>query len=876
MREGIARERTGNWQAAAVLYRRALEYRPGDEEATWRLARCLVKTGDESSAAELLRGLIAREPGHAEAALLLGQVLIRKGKAAEAAEVLETALKSRPADPRLLLESGRAWLAAGRAQRALPHLQKVRDQGAEASLLLGLCYLALNKPDAAEGPLRAAVAAGAGPQAALALAEVYLSQKRWLDVVVLTRPLAAKNPKNWRAWWLLGEGYLGLADVAGASDAFSRAVATSSPDQRRTVWLRAAKTAMGADLPEIVLKLATAAPTPGDAEILALQAQAAERLLRWAIAAEVWERAAQTKPSLLADAARCWLAAGRQARALRCLDRLGASDPAALQQAARLALATGQPAAAEKYLRRLLALRPADRELHLALAELLARTDQGAAAARQAHEALPKDADAWRLIARIYEAAGMPHAAAAAAVRAWKARPGLPEAELAARLLRRSGAWNDLAAILGKATTFSDALRIEVAYLALHEGAPAEALKALGKAAGAEFEALRAEAYFKLGKGSEGLACVAKAWEAPSADRPRIAYLLQSAPLDTQTRKDAIELATRWALRDDCPPEAVDALLRLLAADFGEAQMPQRVAVLARLPKASLALTQAAVRRLVEAGSAAEALAIIAAKLRGVKDAEARSRLSALAGWVCLSVGDVRGAAAHLGRAAASKKQPNVLARLVLLQHSGKADEALRAALDALARAWAEGAPDAEALVGFMRAACTPGDFLAWARQYQGDRADVALVQAEAARAAGDLTKAITLLRDAPQTRPVQRLYVESLVSAGRAAEAEPTVAALLRSMPQAADYALAGDVAAAGGDWSNAAWWYALALARAGATGAPDLAAKLGNAADRAGMDNTARQWLAQAATEALPAADRDSAEARLREALKLPQTGP
>lgn len=872
MREGASRERAGNWQAAAILYRRALEYRPGDKEATWRLARCLVKTGDEAGAAKLLRGLLAHDPGHAEAALLLGQVLIRKGKAAEAAAVLQTALKLRPADKHLLAETGRAWLAAGRAGRALLHLQKVQGEGAEANLLLGLCYLALNKPEAAERPLRAAVAGGAGPQAALALAEVYLSQKRWLEVVALTQPVTAKYPKNWRAWWLLGEGYLGLADVAGASEAFVKAVATVPQDQKRPAWLRAAKMALGAALPEIVLKLAPAAPAQGDPEILALQAVAAESLSRWALAAQTWEQAARTKPSLLSNAGRCWLAAGNRDRALRCLDRLSASDPAALQQAARLALASSRPEAAEKYLRQLLALRPADRELHLALAELLLRMGRRAAAARQAHEALPKDADAWRLIARICEAADMPQAAAAAALRAWNARRGLPEAELAARLLRRCGAWDDLAALLAEVSSFSDCLRLEVAHLALHRGRAGEALKALGMLAGAEAEALRAEAYLRAGQGQEAVAALARAWDAAGADRTKLAWLLRRLAPDAQARKRATELASQLALRDDCPPELVGALTHLLTAEFGVEQVPRRLAALARLPRASLALTEAAAKSLMQAGAVAEALPLVFARLQNTKDSRTRLRLLALAGRVCLTAGDIPGAAHYLSDVAAAKNQPAVLARLVQVKHSHRVDGELKAAMDSLARAWSEGAPDAEALFAFMQATCTDAELLAWARQYQGTKGDVALVQARTALALDDLPTALSRLREAAQTRPLQRLSVRCLLAAGRWVEAEPLVAALLQEAPEATDYLLAGDVAAASDDWVNAAWWYAFAAARGAANEASLAAGKLAAAADRAGMAAATREWLLEAAAEALPATERERAVAALREALKLP----
>ena len=874
MRDGMAREQAGAWQAAAICYRRALEYRPQDPGATWRLAQCLARAGEAGGAAKLLRELLARAPGHPEASLLLARLLLNKGKAAEAAGVLEAALKMRPLDERLLVETGRAWLAAGRAEKALPHLRKVETSGsAEASFLLGRCYLALNRPDAAEGPLRAAVAAGAGLPAAVALAEACLLQKRWLEVVALVQPLTASNPKNWRAWWLLGEGYLGLADVAGASEALSKAALAAPPQQKRTAWLKAAKMALGAGLPEIVLQIAPAAPRPLDAEVLSLQARAAEGLSRWQEAAAAWEQAAANKPALLGNAARCWLQAGNQARALRCLDRLGATDPAALQEAARLALASGQPAAAQKYLRQLLALRPDAAELHFALAELLSRTGQLAVAARQAHEAPSRDADTWRLLAKLYEAADMPQAAAAAALRAWRASRKLSEAECAAQLLRRCGRWSDLADLLGEVNNFSETLRMEIAHLALHENRPADALKALGSSGGAQGEALRAEAHLHAGQAPEALAALARAWDAQGADRPALARLLRRVPFDGDTRNQALELATKWALRPDCPQDLADTLAQLLTAEFGEAQMARRMAAIARLPKASFALTQAAVQSLVKVRAATEALSLIAAKLQSAKDADTRAQLLALAARACLAAGDVPGAADYLARAAAIKNHPAVLARLTLIEHSSKADQRLTVALDSLARAWAEGTSDAQALADFMHAACTEPELLAWARQYTGARAEVALVKAQAALATGNVTLALSQLRDAPQTRPVRRLYVHGLLSAGRAPEAEVLVADLLRGDLEATDCALAGDVAAAGDDWANAAWWYGFALARSDADKSSDLAAKLSTAADRAELDVTARRWLAEAATETAPAPDREGAVARLRQALTLPE---
>ncbi|MCX7598065.1 MAG: hypothetical protein N2512_04270, partial [Armatimonadetes bacterium] len=586
---------------------------------------------------------------------------------------------------------------------------------------------------------------------------------------------------------------------------------------------------------------------------------------------ETWERAASSKPSLLGNAARCWLAAGNRDRALRCLDRLGRSEPAALREAARLALDSGQPQAAEKYLRQLLALRPTDRELHLALAELLGRMGKLAAAARQAHEALPMDADAWRLVARVYEAADMPQAAVAAALRAWKSRPEVPQAELAARLLRRCGRWDDLAALLSEVTAFSDSLRLEVAHLALHGGKPAEALKALGTLTGARAETLRAEAHLQAGLRKEALSALARAWGAQGADRTKLARLLQRLTPDAEARKKAIEVATQWALDPDCPPEVPEALAHLLAAEFGAEQVPRRLAALARLPKASLALTETAAKSLVQSGVAAEALPMIGSRLQATKDPQTRLCLRALAAHVCLGAGDVPGAAHYLSDVAATKGYPAVLARLAQARHSRKADQELRAALDYLSRVWAQGAPEAEALSAFMRATCTDAELLAWARQYQGARADVVQVQAQAALALGDLPAALARLRDAPQTRSLQRLHVRCLLSAGRWIEAEPVVAALLQGNPQAADYLLAGEVAAAASDWANAAWWYAQALAHGSADDVSSAAGSLANAADRAGMDVPTRERLAESAAGNLPPTERDRALAAVQDALGL-----
>lgn len=880
VREGVKRQQDGRLEAAAVCYRRALEYRSDGAAGLYGLAYCLAHQAQAAEAEQLLRRLLSLHPTHPEAAVLMARLLRGRGAPRKAAEVLTRALAGKPGDAMLSEELGGALVHAGEPRRAIPHLELALRAGADTyrlRLLLGQAYARL--PDfvkAEEHLSRALKHVPRDRVAAIQLLDVYLAGGRWLDAVALAERETTLHPSEWRFWWGLGQAGISLADPPRATRGAVAAINLAPEAEQRTLILRAAKTALAADLPDVAVAAILTAPRP-DPEMLTYLARGYERQNKWREAAAAWEQASTSRLDLLADAARCWLEAGQKQRALRCLDRLGEKNPAALAEAARLVISMGKPDAAEGYLRQMLARRPHEPGLHLDLAALLAERGRHHLAAQQAWQAQREaPAEAWRVRAAVYLRSGLAEAAAEAYLAAWGAAHRVEDAEAAARLLRELGWWDRLGSLLAAVGKRTDALRVEAGWLALHRGAPVEASKAVGNLATPEAAEVRARARASFGK-PEALHDAALALRGPNTDRPALLRVFRAATTaDAKTRLAAID-SLRALIADGMAGEDVlDSLDVLLEAEHGNHGKLERWVTLAANAQAPFPIVHRAAELLAEQGRLEGALALLDGRLKQPGTAaEDQLRLLGTASRLCLAAEDIQAAVSYLSRAAALCGQPAVIARLAVLAHTGSLRVATEEALLGLAEAWERGSGETAALFRFMQAASDEADLTAWIAGYQGSQDEKALLQAEQALALGDAEVALARLQAARPGPTAWRGKAEALLRLGRPVEAEPAVTSLLRYAPTPEAFTLAAAVATQLGDCHEAAWWYSRAIAEGDET--PALTASLARAAETAQLTPGQRADLAHRASAYAGAApDRARALQAVSLALGLSQAIP
>jgi len=109
-------------EAAADLYRQALQVEPGHAEAHLNLGRLLHEAGELAPAEAHYRASLASDPGSARAAYNLGVALEDGGNPEEAADAYRAALDLDPALAVAHFNLSRLHEAAGRPAEALQHL----------------------------------------------------------------------------------------------------------------------------------------------------------------------------------------------------------------------------------------------------------------------------------------------------------------------------------------------------------------------------------------------------------------------------------------------------------------------------------------------------------------------------------------------------------------------------------------------------------------------------------------------------------------------------------------------------------------------------------------------------------------------------------
>jgi tetratricopeptide (TPR) repeat protein len=240
---GNSFKRRGDYRAAAVFYRRCLQYAPDYARAHLNLGYSYLMLGDKEKAKDEMRlaAALDREcarPAHRYLAqlyydlgqkdkaleeaetvlsmderdrpvhLLAGRILAEKGRYVEAAGHFRRVQEVGGEDAGLSLLEGKTWRAAGNlpaAEAALRRAASLAPGRADVQLELGLVCLQLDKIAEAEKQLERLVAQGeGGADALVGLAGVRVRQERWDEAVPLYEKALQLSPDHLNALVTLG------------------------------------------------------------------------------------------------------------------------------------------------------------------------------------------------------------------------------------------------------------------------------------------------------------------------------------------------------------------------------------------------------------------------------------------------------------------------------------------------------------------------------------------------------------------------------------------------------------------------------------------------------------------------------------------------
>ncbi|MES2638028.1 MAG: tetratricopeptide repeat protein [Myxococcota bacterium] len=163
VRQALARgadhHRGGRWAEAARAYAEALAEDPGNVDALALLGGAALRMGRPAEALAVLTRAVALDPAHVVARLNQGRAFLVLGRGVDAEGAFAAALEARPGFPEAHLGRARALALAGRRDEAIVAAEALGVTGnTDALALLGGLLMEAGRPEAAEAPLRKALA----------------------------------------------------------------------------------------------------------------------------------------------------------------------------------------------------------------------------------------------------------------------------------------------------------------------------------------------------------------------------------------------------------------------------------------------------------------------------------------------------------------------------------------------------------------------------------------------------------------------------------------------------------------------------------------------------------------------------------------------
>ena len=151
---------TGNYRAAADLFRRGLELAPADPSLRQRLGVALFQLGDVSGAMEEFEQVVRTAPEHTQAQFSLGVIFADQGQHQEAIDHLSTALQHDPAYIQARLQLADVLARSGSPDEALSHYDQalaLDPTRPEAAFGAAMAFVRLDRYDAARDRLQEGV-----------------------------------------------------------------------------------------------------------------------------------------------------------------------------------------------------------------------------------------------------------------------------------------------------------------------------------------------------------------------------------------------------------------------------------------------------------------------------------------------------------------------------------------------------------------------------------------------------------------------------------------------------------------------------------------------------------------------------------------------
>jgi len=365
---------SGQLKAAAIEYRNAIRQTPGDVQPRAKLAAVAARTSDvatvvrelmqiaelaptdpgaqvQAGSVYLLAGRFAEARGRAEAALrikdddvaahvLLGEALAGLHDAERSEAILREAVRLAPnaVEPRVALAS-HEW-AAGRAAAAEAELRRALQADTAhplANRAMALLYTVTGRAPRAETHWRAVAASPAGD--AFALADYYLSQRRFVDAEAELRQLAVNAALRDGAHARLAAALMARGQIRQARDELATVLARDHASVP-ALLLQAQLDVADGKLDDALASIAAAeAADPGSADAAFFEGQVHALAGHTDKAIAAFELSAKKNPSTAAPAvaiANIRLRSGDGARALESAQRARDAQPHVLDGCAVL------------------------------------------------------------------------------------------------------------------------------------------------------------------------------------------------------------------------------------------------------------------------------------------------------------------------------------------------------------------------------------------------------------------------------------------------------------------------------------------------------------------------------------------------------------
>lgn len=233
LRQGLAEHHAGRLEAAAGLYRAALEHEPGNVSALRCLGVLRSQQGDFQGALLLLQAAARFAPDMPEVFNDIGNTLRQKGALNEAVLAFDEAIRLQPVFGVAYFNRGLTFEALGCMDRAMesydlalqadPHRVEARYNRAAIRMRGGEFALAL--PDLLEFVRQRP----ASEEAVLMLGRAYRELGRWTEAEIIYRRLSERNPQSPEILVHLGTCCLALQRYEEAAGLFAQ-VLGKNPD----------------------------------------------------------------------------------------------------------------------------------------------------------------------------------------------------------------------------------------------------------------------------------------------------------------------------------------------------------------------------------------------------------------------------------------------------------------------------------------------------------------------------------------------------------------------------------------------------------------------------------------------------------------------